>query len=582
MRLLIQRVLLQLAVALPLVCAAASVDVVKGWNMLGNSESLALDVTTGLNDPNTVLTVWSWNRTASKWAFYTPSMTPVELADYAQRKGYDVLSHIASKEGYWVNTIKAGTLTVATEEPPQVGTSSLPLSESDLLAGWNLAAFADGKTPAQLNAALSPSLKVAQKSILTLWAWDAAAARWKFYSPVLAAQGGTVLSNYLTSKSYAAFENPIGVSEGFWVNVLSGATVTTTSTSTTSIVPTTSTTSTTTTSTTLPPGTMAIFSETPAPTVLGFNGDTSTIESESTGSTNQVLKIVQTTTAAGLTAGNIAGTNVTLNQAIPLSMTNRSITLRVKAAAAGTYPVMLRLANDTRDASGADPKAIQSAVVSTATTADWQNVTFIFDRYFDSTTYNKLTVFFNYNVAGTNTFYIDDMKLATTTPALASFDEGDLAIYQLSSYGSGITSTSRVNDPQNSANKVAQVSLVATADDWASTVFYNIGNIPSVPNLLTANSQTVKLFVYSSKLAVKVRLKLEDASTYVPGSYSSSRIIEADATTTKVNSWENLTFNFSSSAGYNAAYKYNKATVSFNYGNIAPATFYFENLTPAP
>ena len=373
----------------------------------------------------------------------------------------------------------------------------------------------------------------------------------------------------------------------------------TTSTSSTSSTSSTTSSTSSTTSTTLP-GTLTTFSETTPPTVGGFNGDSSTIEFESAGSTNKVLQIVQTTNATEIGAGNIAGTNVTLTQGISLSMSSRSITLRVKASAAGKYPIMLRLANAASDVlppagTGPDPKAVQTAVVSKDLTTGWQDVTFDFDRYFDKTTYDKLTVFFNYNVAGANTFYVDDIKLATTASGLASFDEATLpALYRLSFFGAGITQTSQAIDPQNSANKVAKVDLAATADDWAGTVFYNIDNDATVANLLTANSQTVKLYVNSpTKLGVKVRLTVEDAFKFVPATYnadgtvktpsSNPSAIYAEATTTNpINTWENLSFNFSGSTGYSATNKYNKATVSFNYGNIAPAIFYFENLTPAP
>jgi hypothetical protein len=93
------------------------------------------------------------------------------------------------------------------------------LLESDLALGWNLSASADAKTPTQLNAGLSTSLGAAGKGIATQCAWEASAARWKFFAPSLAALGGTVLSDYINSKTYAAFETAIGLQAGFWLNV---------------------------------------------------------------------------------------------------------------------------------------------------------------------------------------------------------------------------------------------------------------------------------------------------------------------------------------------------------------------------
>jgi hypothetical protein len=57
-----------------------TIDVVKVWNLLGNSETSAIDVVTRLNDTSKVVTVWKWNKASSKWAFYTPNMTAPELA----------------------------------------------------------------------------------------------------------------------------------------------------------------------------------------------------------------------------------------------------------------------------------------------------------------------------------------------------------------------------------------------------------------------------------------------------------------------------------------------------------------------
>jgi hypothetical protein len=199
--------------------SGVTINVVQGWNLLGNSEISAVDVASRLNDATTVVTVWKWNKALNKWAFYTPSMTSADLAVYAQSKGYDVLANIASKEGYWVNAVKTASLTDPQAVPSNGGNPTVVLLESDLVLGWNLSASADSKTPAQLNAGLSSSLGAAGKSIATQWAWDAGTTRWKFFAPSLAALGGTVLADYITSKTYATFDTVIGPQDGFWLNV---------------------------------------------------------------------------------------------------------------------------------------------------------------------------------------------------------------------------------------------------------------------------------------------------------------------------------------------------------------------------
>jgi hypothetical protein len=199
-----------------LASAATTITLTAGWNLVGNGDPTAIEVGTRLSDATKINTVWKWNK-AGKWAFYTPSMTSVALASYAASKGYDVLTSIESKEGFWVNAVVATTLSDIYGTPP--GTAAVILLESDLLQGWNLTGSADYKTPSGLNAALSTSLNEVGKTISTVWAWDAPNSRWKFYAPTLAAQGASALTDYITSKGYLPFTSALTATDGFWVNI---------------------------------------------------------------------------------------------------------------------------------------------------------------------------------------------------------------------------------------------------------------------------------------------------------------------------------------------------------------------------
>jgi hypothetical protein len=59
-------------------------------------------------------------------------------------------------------------------------------------------------------------------NLLTLWAWDAAAGNWYFYSPLLEASGGlAAVKAYADGKSYLHFQDygkTLGIGTGFWVN----------------------------------------------------------------------------------------------------------------------------------------------------------------------------------------------------------------------------------------------------------------------------------------------------------------------------------------------------------------------------
>lgn len=215
--------LLASALALSSPPAQAQVSVVPGWNLVGNSFLHPINVTQMFGDASKFYTVWKWNASAARWAFYAPSLSPQELSSYAQSKGYDVLSSIESIDGFWVNAKQATTLT---DFP--TGIQLYQLGPNDFVTGWNLLASADKQTPADLNRYLAGRLNPINKSVITLWAWDASRSNWKFYAPALAARGGSVLNDYIAAKKYLAFESIIGDTEGYWVNIGPPQTVTST------------------------------------------------------------------------------------------------------------------------------------------------------------------------------------------------------------------------------------------------------------------------------------------------------------------------------------------------------------------
>ena len=209
------RLALKIAFLLMLVgnaSAQVTLNLTTGWNLMGNSSAAPIDVATTLGDASKINSVWTWNKTASKWAFYAPSMTSADLATYAQGKGYDLLTSIASKEGFWVNAATTAALSGPTP-------SGATLAESDLQPGWNLVGSADNKMPSALNASLHSSLGSASKRIQTIWAWDKSNKRWKFYAPSLETQSSAGLLDYINRHGYKTFETPFSSSDGYWVNV---------------------------------------------------------------------------------------------------------------------------------------------------------------------------------------------------------------------------------------------------------------------------------------------------------------------------------------------------------------------------
>jgi len=98
---------------------AATVNAVTGWNLLGYSDTADVNVADAFGNASNVLTVWKWDATNAKWAFYSPSPS---LADggqaYALSKGYSFLTTIKPGEGFWVNAKQAFSATLPAPAAP--------------------------------------------------------------------------------------------------------------------------------------------------------------------------------------------------------------------------------------------------------------------------------------------------------------------------------------------------------------------------------------------------------------------------------------------------------------------------------
>jgi DNA-binding beta-propeller fold protein YncE len=177
------------------------------WNLVGNGVNAAVDVATTFGNAANVATVWKWVPSTAKWAFYTPSLVGQVLTDYANSKGYDVLTTIAGGEGYWVNANQGLSVNV-----PNGSTVNVSAVGPTLVRGWNLVSVGESATPKQFCDAQSAG-------VTTLWAWDATRSSWYFYAPALDTSGG--LTSYVNSKGYLDFtanSKTLGPGVGFWVN----------------------------------------------------------------------------------------------------------------------------------------------------------------------------------------------------------------------------------------------------------------------------------------------------------------------------------------------------------------------------
>ncbi len=199
--------------------------IASGWSLVGTGQGGTLHMSS-FAAPTRVTTVWKWVRDTSRWAFYAPSLDAqggTVLADYAASQGYEVLSAINPGEGFWVNASQAFFL--SWYSGGEISSTSFQAGKPGALKqGWNLIAICPPRTPGEFNldiGASPPAAGVVPVNLTTLWAWDNLQSKWYFYSPGLAAQSGTALTDYIASQGYLDFtanNKILGSWMGFWVN----------------------------------------------------------------------------------------------------------------------------------------------------------------------------------------------------------------------------------------------------------------------------------------------------------------------------------------------------------------------------
>ena len=206
-----------------------TLNLVSGWNLLGNGTMTPITVASSFGDAGKVNSVWKWVAASpANWAYYAPGQSDAGQA-YASSKGYSLLTTINSGEGFWVNAKTNFSVTLA-------GAAKTTLAYKDgsgsgganpLAHGWNLIAVGDGSSPrafANGIAAVAPAVtSVAVNSVTSLWAWYAdpagAASGWYFYAPGL--DNSATLSSYAAGNGYLDFTSSgksLSPSTGFWVN----------------------------------------------------------------------------------------------------------------------------------------------------------------------------------------------------------------------------------------------------------------------------------------------------------------------------------------------------------------------------
>ena len=211
----------------------------------------------------------------------------------------------------------------------------------------------------------------------------------------------------------------------------------------------------------------------------------------------------------------------------------------------------------------------------------WEELGFDFSTINTANVYNNIVLIFELGTVGDGsanfTFYFVDILLSATMPSTqmdlpVTFDDAAVN-YSVIDFGNNASVMAA--DPTNAANKVMKTTKPNGAETWAGTTMGTAaGFAKAIPINNTTSQMSVR--VYSPAAGIKIRLKIEDAA-------DGTKSVETEATSTVANAWETLIFDFKNqatgTAAINAAYKYNKASIFFDFGNNGNGkVFYWDDV----
>lgn len=217
--------------------------------------------------------------------------------------------------------------------------------------------------------------------------------------------------------------------------------------------------------------------------------------------------------------------------------------------------------------------------VATTVANAWEDLVFDFRTINTTTAYQKIVLIFDLGTVGNGsanfTYLFDDIRLTNTLPGGSQIDlpvtfDAIGVNYNVTDFGNA--QSLDAIDPANAANKVKKTTKISGAETWAGTTMGVNGNgfATRIPMAAGATNMTVR--VYSPASGIKIRLKIEDHT-------NPTKSVETEATTSAVNTWETLIFNFSNqaagTAAINFAFNYDMASIFFDFGTAGNGKFFY-------
>lgn len=217
--------------------------------------------------------------------------------------------------------------------------------------------------------------------------------------------------------------------------------------------------------------------------------------------------------------------------------------------------------------------------VATTVANAWEDLVFDFRTINTTTAYQKIVLIFDLGTVGNGsanfTYLFDDIRLTNTLPGGSQIDlpvtfDAIGVNYNVTDFGNA--QSLDAIDPVNAANKVKKTTKISGAETWAGTTMGVNGNgfATRIPMAAGATNMTVR--VYSPASGIKIRLKIEDHT-------NPTKSVETEATTSAVNTWETLIFNFSNqaagTAAINFAFNYDMASIFFDFGTAGNGKMFY-------
>ena len=309
-------------------------------------------------------------------------------------------------------------------------------------------------------------------------------------------------------------------------------------------------------------------------TLIDFGGNVATIVNDPLNASNLVMKATKTM-GAQVWAGTTIGSS--FSNAIPFSQGNTEIKALVYSPDSN-IAVRIKVEDQTNAQISVEAEAL------TTVSNGWDTLTFDFSNHAAGTqainfasTYDKMSVFFDFGTTGANKdYYIDNIIFAgtiTPPPTKAqislpiTWDDSLNVNYTVVDFGGN--SSMMTLDPTNSSNSVLKSTKTSGAQVWAGT---SLGNNLGSAIPFSAGNTVLSAVVYSPDSNTTIRLKVEDQT-------DPTISVETEAVTTTANAWETLVFDFAipatGTATINFGNTYDKISIFYDFGNTGINTDYY-------